>query len=154
MGLAGAVFKRRLNKDEEAEKKRQELERKTSKNTEEVVASIGDLRAEREQLAQFDEVEDDGTGIYHFLESVTKLTRGLADVLTPDAQRQLAWKMAMLKYAFDDKNWDAVKYYRGEIVYFYSLLAPLMPQKNKPDVYFMPYIQKPGQTNPDQKLIS
>lgn len=153
MGLMEAVFKRQLTKTEKEEKAREEAERKASKNTEEVVAAIGDIRVEREMLREWENVTDDGTGIVSFLASLANLTRGLDNVLTPDAQQQLAWKMAMLKYAYDDKNESAVKYYRAEITYFLALIGPLHPDKGKPAVYFMPYIQKPGQSIDEQKLM-
>jgi hypothetical protein len=149
-----AVWMRRQSKEEKEEKAREELERKTSKTTEEVIASIGDIRIEREQLEEFERIEDDGTGIVPWLASITKLTRGFSDVLTPEARAQIAFKLASLKMAFQEENDDAVKNLTADLTYIFGLLAPLMPDKAKANVYFMPYIQKPGSQNPDQKLIS
>jgi hypothetical protein len=150
LGLMAAVWTRRENKEEKAERARLEAERKTSKTTEEVVASIGEIRTEREALQEFERIEDDGTGIVPWIASITKLTRGLSRALTPEARGQLAWKIASLKMAFQEENEEAVKQLSAELTYYFALLAPLMPETKKPDVYFMPYIQKPGGNVPPQ----
>lgn len=153
MGLIDAFWKRSQSKDEREEREREKLERKTSKATEEVVASIGDIRVEDRQLAEFDKLTGQGqdkTGLISWVASLTRLTRGTHDVLDEDAQAWLGWIIRRAYVAYQEGNEKIYKFCAAELMEIFGIVVPMLSPKAKPDIYTLPYIQKPGGNMPPQ----
>lgn len=162
------MFKRYFAKaddSKEDDKKKAEGERKATKTMEDLGAAIVDLRTEKDQLNEWESISWDPddfdkngkriaqNGPVAMLASLTKITRGLENVLTPEAMDWFSWQVSQLQDAIERKDLEMVEFYNVRMNKYFALLAPLMPKKDKTDIVAMPYVSRPGQQIEDQKLV-
>lgn len=147
---------KRILLPESKKKEEQQKERKASKTMEDFGTGIVDQRRKKEQIAAFDQIhwnddeKDEQTGFAAFLADLTKTTGGIEGLLTPKARAGMAWLIAQGQQALEDEDTETMKLVKKWSYEWFSLLAPLQPERPGPDIVLMPYATRPGGNQPPQ----
>jgi len=155
-----------LPKDKREKEKEEDRERKSSKTAEDLFAAIVDIRDQDRAFGEWDNMhweksdyDESGKpvrqgGVVSYLASLTKLTRGLEDLLDSEAREWFAWRVAQLVDARTNGDREMEEYQWYKLYKYFALLAPLNPKKALPDVVGYPYVPpRTGGDTESNKLI-